>query len=554
MIGVGTQIGNYRVLRQIGEGGMGAVWLAEHVMLGRHAAIKVLHASFSTRQDVVQRFFNEARAATAIADAGIVQIFDFGYHVDQSAYIVMELLDGEPLDKRLSRLGALSPRDALRILRQVAASVGAAHARGIVHRDLKPENVFLVPDPELPSGERAKILDFGIAKLAGDQHQNVGVKTQQSLVIGTPAYMSPEQCKGAADVDARSDVYALGCVLFCLIAGKAPFEAAGLGEIFVKHLMEPPPLLSSRVPGISLEVDQLVLRCMAKDPAERYANGGELARAIEALIRGQSSLGGAASRPLVTSELETPPVASQHRSDARAVPKAPTGPNTTLSGAAGTLRGMPVASTLQVRRRKTVIIGAATLLVGGTIGAIIVAQHDSTAPSQTLATATPTSTPATPLPVPPPPAAPEPRDVTKSRMRELFAAFKQWAAAHADASCPEIAALAPFVGADMLVDPWTRPFQVTCTEQPGDQQIGLLSAGADGKLGTDDDLASWTMGAELTATVRGGRWRATSSRGAAEAVVHKPAKPVVPTKPRNKPTGEGRRFIDLDGDGIPDKR
>ena len=152
----GTQIGSYRLLRQIGEGGMGAVWMAEHAMLGRQAAIKILHPSFSTRQDIVTRFFNEARAATAISDPGIIQIFDFGFHTDGSAYIVMELLKGEPLDRRLQRVSALSIGDALRICRQVASAVGAAHAHGITHRDLKPENIFIIRDSEVPGGERAK--------------------------------------------------------------------------------------------------------------------------------------------------------------------------------------------------------------------------------------------------------------------------------------------------------------------------------------------------------------------------------------------------------------
>jgi serine/threonine-protein kinase len=142
----GTQVGAYRVLQQIGEGGMGSVWLAEHAMLGRRAAIKVLHAAFSAQPEIVTRFFNEARAATAISDPGIVQIFDFGNHVDGSAYIVMELLEGETLDKRLARLGRLTVADALRVMRQVASSLGAAHSRGILHRDLKPENIFLVRD------------------------------------------------------------------------------------------------------------------------------------------------------------------------------------------------------------------------------------------------------------------------------------------------------------------------------------------------------------------------------------------------------------------------
>src|SRR3954471_413454 len=136
---LGSQVGAYRVLQQIGEGGMVTVWLAEHTMLGRRAAIKLLHPMFSARPDIVARFFNEARAATAISDPGIVQIFDFGHHVDGTAYIAMEMLEGEPLDRRLRRLGRLAPSDALRVMRQVASTLGVAHTRGIVHRDLKPE-------------------------------------------------------------------------------------------------------------------------------------------------------------------------------------------------------------------------------------------------------------------------------------------------------------------------------------------------------------------------------------------------------------------------------
>jgi serine/threonine-protein kinase len=140
----GTHIGAYRVLQQIGEGGMGSVWLVEHIALGRRAALKVLHPEFSTRPGIVTRFFNEARAATAIADPGIVQIFDFGRHIDGRASIVMELLEGEPLDRRLKREGALTLFDGLRLMRQVANTLGAAHARGIVHRDLKPETGVVV--------------------------------------------------------------------------------------------------------------------------------------------------------------------------------------------------------------------------------------------------------------------------------------------------------------------------------------------------------------------------------------------------------------------------
>src|SRR5262245_26807962 len=231
----GTQVGAYRLLEQIGAGGMGAVWLAEHAMLGRRAAVKVLHKDYSARSEIVSRFFNEARAATAISDPGIVQIFDFGHHTDGTAYIVMELLEGETLDRRIRSRGPMQPTDALRVIRQVATSLAAAHARGIVHRDLKPENVFLVRDMEVVGGERAKILDFGIAKLQGDRQ---GWRTETAQVMGTPLYMSPEQCRGAGMVDHRTDIYSLGCVLFVLLTGRPPFIAEGAGELIAMHLRE----------------------------------------------------------------------------------------------------------------------------------------------------------------------------------------------------------------------------------------------------------------------------------------------------------------------------
>jgi eukaryotic-like serine/threonine-protein kinase len=278
----GSSIGPYRVVRKIGEGGMGAVFLGEHTLIGRRAAIKILLPELSSRRDSIDRFFNEARATTAISDPGIVQVFDFGFTPDKVAYIVMELLEGEQLNVRLARLGALAPADALRITRQAAGSLGAAHAAGIVHRDLKPENLFMIRDPEAPGGERPKILDFGIAKL-GDEVPD-RVKTRTGAVLGTPVYMSPEQCRGAGEVDHRADIYALGCVLFHLLTGHPPFDLPGVGAIISAHLREPPPRPSARIAQLPPGIDELALRCLAKDPEERFATMVELQQACDALL------------------------------------------------------------------------------------------------------------------------------------------------------------------------------------------------------------------------------------------------------------------------------
>ncbi len=276
----GTIIGAYRVKDKLGEGGMGAVYRADHTLLGRQAAIKVLLPSLSANEEVVTRFFNEARAVTSIADPGIVQVFDFGYHSDGSAYIVMELLQGEALDVRLRRLGRLAPADALRLMRQAASALAAAHGKGVIHRDLKPENIFVIGDPAVTGGERPKILDFGIAKLTNDAPGRGMTRT--GTMIGTPVYMSPEQCSGAANLDHRADIYSLGCVLMCLLTGAPPFAGTGIGELIVAHLREPAPAPSSRVPGLPREVDELVGRCLAKRADDRYPSMTELARALGA--------------------------------------------------------------------------------------------------------------------------------------------------------------------------------------------------------------------------------------------------------------------------------
>jgi len=274
---IGEVLGSYRVVSRLGAGGMGTVWLGEHQLLGSRAAIKVLLPEMSEQKRIVERFFDEARAATRIQDPGIVTVHEIGWH-GTNAYIVMEHLNGETLTSRLARYGNLPIPMALRLLQHCSLAMAAAHARGIVHRDLKPDNIFVVSDPAVAGGERTKILDFGIAKLIDDADASHS-RTQTGMIMGTPAYMSPEQCRGAGGVDHRTDIYALGCVMFNMLIGHPPFVAGTAGDLIVSHLREEPPVPSSIRAEIPAVLDQLVLRCLAKSPDARYQSMTELVRA-----------------------------------------------------------------------------------------------------------------------------------------------------------------------------------------------------------------------------------------------------------------------------------
>ncbi len=261
----GDLVGEYVVQQKLGEGGFGAVYEATHPVIGKRAAVKVLHSQYSADESVTSRFVAEARAVNQIRHKNIVDIFSFGDLPDGRHYYVMELLEGVPLDVYLDHARRLPIEESLSILHLIAKALGAAHEAGIAHRDLKPENVFLEIDDE--GNVQPKLLDFGMAKLLAPNMVTVH-KTRSGAPMGSPRYMSPEQCLGVA-VDHRTDIYALGCMAYRMLTGVPPFDASSALELMMAHVSMPPPTLSSHSADIDLEFDEPVLKILEKQPGDR---------------------------------------------------------------------------------------------------------------------------------------------------------------------------------------------------------------------------------------------------------------------------------------------
>ncbi len=282
------EMGSYRLVEKLGEGGMGEVWRAEHRMLARGAAIKLIRpaslgaADASRAREMVKRFEREAQATAALRSPHTIEVYDYGAASDGTFHYVMELLEGYSFQVLVERFGPVPPERAVRFLRQACHSLAEAHASGLVHRDVKPANMFVCRlglDLDF-----VKVLDFGLVKLQGAVGQGAEALTVEGAFTGTPAYMPPEVALGAQTVDGRTDIYALGCVAYWLLTGHRVFESGNAMQMVVDHVRTPPVAPSQRTrQAIPRALETIVLRCLEKEPSRRPASASDLSRELAAL-------------------------------------------------------------------------------------------------------------------------------------------------------------------------------------------------------------------------------------------------------------------------------
>jgi eukaryotic-like serine/threonine-protein kinase len=430
--------GKYEVERVLGAGGMGVVLAARHVELGQRVALKFLNAQYAGNAEVVARFLREARAAAAVQSEHVARVLDVTRTVEGAPYIVMEHLAGTDLDQLLRARGPLPVDEAIDYLLQACEAIAEAHAAGIVHRDLKPGNLFLAHRAD--GSALVKVLDFGMSKVtATDGSGEQGSLTLPTAVLGSPWYMSPEQIKSSKNVDHRSDVWALGVVLYKLLTGANAFQAETLSGCFVMIVTEPPAPLRARRPDVPAELEAVILRCLEKDVARRFQNVAELALALLPFAHERSRLSvqriarvllgsdalAEKTQPLAAAAADPPTV----RLERSAEPQPPPAPETSTAAVAAAALPAP----RRAPRWPVVAVVACVALAGAALLAVSLFRTSSTAsvpptvaepastglrapasasPSTTATSATPE--PSTVVPLVPPTERPQPTMATQA--------------------------------------------------------------------------------------------------------------------------------------------
>lgn len=274
-----TFAGKYKILKKLGQGGMGSVYKARHELMDRDVALKFLNIELTHKSQILERFRREANIASRISHPNVITVFDYGIE-DEMPYLVMEFLEGTPLSHIISQKARLDIKRCTRLLRDIASGLGEMHTKGIVHRDLKPDNIMVMTTSD--GKENAKLLDFGISKIV-DTEDDITKLTRMGAVIGTPIYLSPEQARGS-DIDARSDIYTLGVIAYEMLAGEPPFSSKSAMEVIGMHLHEEPDPLTSYNRPIPRMVSKVVTRALSKDPTKRQQSAFDFIREFEAAL------------------------------------------------------------------------------------------------------------------------------------------------------------------------------------------------------------------------------------------------------------------------------
>jgi tRNA A-37 threonylcarbamoyl transferase component Bud32 len=373
---LGRTVGSYRVSRLLGKGGMGAVYMAEHPVIGSRVAIKFLHPQFATDKKIVDRFFNEARAVNVIGHDNILKILDLNVTDDNRHYFIMEFLHGKPLQDLVLPDGPMPLDVAGPILLQICEALQAAHDSKIIHRDLKPDNVYLT----VHKGKKnfVKVVDFGIARVTDESGVSTG-KTQTGMVMGTPAYMSPEQAGGmTARIDCRSDIYGLGCMMYQMATGRLPFPGTSFGEVLIGHLQLTPPAPRTLAPAIPEAYEAVIVKCLQKKQEDRYQSMREVHDTIAQVM---DDLGISRDLPAATAEeLAAVATATKTRTGPGTGVKTPGRPALPRKTPATPARPMMTVATpappapAKSKAGLTLVLTAVALVLAGGIAAFVVQQ------------------------------------------------------------------------------------------------------------------------------------------------------------------------------------